>query len=145
MSNSRKNFLAKGFSLNFRTLTFSLNMKTKSMACQEEVLCTILSQVFPYRQYAIFLKALKEGQLSVQAETFYSNKLASGTVGLLLSRKLSRWELRDCPRTSEPNHLFVLVRVSNPTRKLAYLVRSERVRSYLQMESLRTSDTHPLF
>ena len=45
---------------------------------------------FPYRQYAIFLKALEEGQLSVQAETFYSNKLASGTVGLLLSRKLSR-------------------------------------------------------
>ena len=36
------------------------------------------------------LKALEEGQLSVQAETFYSNKLASGTVGLLLSSKISR-------------------------------------------------------
>ena len=98
-----------------------------------------------FRQYAIFLKAVEEDQLSVQAETFYSNKLASVTPRSVPSRKLSRRELRNCPTTSEPNYLFVLVRVRNPTGKLAYLILSESVRSYLQMESCRTSNPNLYF
>ena len=92
--------------------------------------CTVLSQVFRCRQCAIFLKSVEVGQLSVQAETLYSNKLASVVRRLVPSRKLSRREIRNCPTTSEPNYLFVLVRFSNSTRKMACLVRSESVRSY---------------
>ena len=117
----------------------------ESVTYEDEVGCTILFQVFPCRQYAIFLKAAEESQLSVQAETLHSNKLASVTPRMVRSHKLSRREFRNCPKTSEPNYLFVLVHVSSPTRKLAYLIRSESVRSYLQMESRRISNSQPLF
>ena len=51
ISNLRKNFLAKGISLNFRALTFSLSMKNppyhiESVTCEDQVRCTVLSQVF---------------------------------------------------------------------------------------------------
>ena len=134
------------FSLNFRALTFSLNMKNtpyhiESLTYEDEVGCMMLSQVIQCRQYVIFLKAAEEGQLSVQAETLYSNKLASITPRLVPSRKLSRREFRNCPTTSEPNYSFVLVHVSNTSRKLMYLIRSESVRSYLRMESRRISNS----
>ena len=75
-----KNFWVRGFSLNFRALTFSLNMKNspyhiESVTCEDQVGCTALSQVFRCRQYAIFLKSVEVGQLSVQAETLYSINL----------------------------------------------------------------------
>ena len=90
----------------------------------------MMSQIFRCRQYAIFLKAVEVGQLSVQAETLCSNTLASVTGRLVPSRKLSRREIRNCPMTIEPNYLFVLVGFSSSTRKLAYLIHSESVRSY---------------
>ena len=135
ISNLRKNFLAKGISLNFRALTFSLNMKNppyhiESVTCEDQVRCTVLSQVFLLRQNAIFLKSVEVDQISVQAETLYSNKLASVTRRFVPSRKLSRREIRNCPTISELNYLFVLVRFSNSTRKVTCLIRSESVRSY---------------
>ena len=47
----------------------------ESVTYEDDVVCTVLSQVFPCRQYAIFLKAVEEGQLSVQAETLCSINL----------------------------------------------------------------------
>ena len=88
---------------------------------------------------------MEEGQLYVQAETLYSNKHVSFTPRLVPSRKLSRREFRNCPTFSEPNYLFVLVRVSISTGKLAYLILSKSIRSYLQMESQRISNSQPLF
>ena len=70
------------------------------------------------------------------SRNFYSNKLASVTPRVVLSRKLSRREFWNCPTTSEPNYLSVLVYVSNSTRKLEYVIRSESVRLCLQMESI---------
>ena len=105
--------------------------------------CTVTG--FKFRQNAIFLKSVKVGQISVQAETLYSNKLASVTRRFVLSGKLSRREIRNCPTISELNYLFVLVRFSNSTRKVACLIRSESVRSYWQMESRRTSNSDPPF
>ena len=80
----------------------------ESVTCEDQVRCTVLSQVFRFRKNAIFLKSVEVGQLSVQAETLYSNKLASVTRRLVPSRKLSRREIRNCPKTSELNYLFVL-------------------------------------
>ena len=106
--------------------------------------CTVPG-FFLFRQNAIFLKSVEVGQISVQAETLYSNKLASVTRRFVPSRKLSRREIRNCPTISELNYLFVLVRFSNSTRKVACLIRSESVRSYWQMESRRTSNSEPPF
>ena len=117
----------------------------ESVTCEDQVRCTVLSQVFRFRQNAIFLKSLEVGQLSVQAETLYSNKLASVTRRLVPSRKISRRKIRNCPTTSQLNYLFVLVRFSNSTRKVACLIRSESVRSYWQIESRRTSKSQPPF
>ena len=117
----------------------------ESVTCEDQVRCTVLSQVFRFGQNAIFLKSVAVDQLSVQAETLYSNKLASVTRRLVPTRKLSRREIRNCPKTSELNYLLVLVRFSNPTRKVACLIRFESVRSYWQMESRRTSNSQPHF
>ena len=81
----------------------------KSQTSEDEIGCTILSQVFLCRQYAIFLKPVEKGRLSVQAETLYSSKLASVTPRLVPSGKLSRREFRNCPTTSDSNYLFVLI------------------------------------
>ena len=51
----------------------------ESVTCEDQVRCIVLSQVFRFGQNAIFLKSVEVGQLSVQAETLYSNKLASVT------------------------------------------------------------------
>ena len=117
----------------------------ESVTCEDQVRCTVLSQVFRFRQNAIFLKSVEVGQISVQAETLHSHKLASVTRRLVPSRKLSRREIRNCPTTYELNYLFVLVRFSNSARKLACLIRSESVRSYWQMESRRTSNSQSPF
>ena len=45
----------------------------ESVTYEDEVGCTILSQVFPGRQYAIFLKAGEKGQLSVHSLQAYSD------------------------------------------------------------------------
>ena len=115
------------------------------VTCEDQVRCTVLSQVFLFRQNAIFLKSVEVGQISVQAETLDSNKLASVTRRFVPSRKLSRREIWNCPTISELNYLFVLVRFSNSARKVACLIRSESVRSYWQMESRRTSNSQPPF
>ena len=47
----------------------------ESVTCEDQVRRTVLSQIFDSGQNAIFLKSVKIGQLSVQAETLYSNKL----------------------------------------------------------------------
>ena len=117
----------------------------ESVTCEDQVRCTVLSQVFRFRQNAIFLKSVEVGQLSVQAETLYSNRLASVFRKLVPSRKLSRREIRNCPTTSRLNYLFVLVRFSNFTRQVACLIRSESVRSYWQIESRRTLNSQPPF
>ena len=65
---------------------------------------------------AIFLKSVEVGQISIRAETLYSNKLASVTRRFVPSRKLSRREIQNCPTISELYYLFVLVRFSNCTR-----------------------------
>ena len=103
--------------------------------------CTVSG--FSIQAKCYFLKSVEAGQLSVQAETLYSNRLASVTRRLDPSRKLSRKEIRNCPTTSELNYSFVLVRFSNFARKVACLIRSESVRSYWQMESRRTSNSQP--
>ena len=80
----------------------------ESVTCEDQVRCTVLSQVFRFRQNAIFLKSVEADQLSVQAETLYSNKLASVTRRLAPSRKLSRQKIRNYSKTSELNYLSVL-------------------------------------
>ena len=94
----------------------------ESVTCEDQVRCTVLSQVFRFRQNDVFLKTVEIGHLSVQVETLYSNKLASVTRRLVPSRKLSRREIRNCPKTSELNYSFVLVRFSNSARKVACLI-----------------------
>ena len=117
----------------------------ESVTCEDQGRCTVLSKRFLIQQNAIFLKSVEVGQISVQAETLYSNKLASVTRRFVPSRKLSRREIRNCSTISDLNYLFVLVRFRNSTRKVACLIRSESVRSYWQMESRRTSNSEPPF
>ena len=105
--------------------------------------CTVPG--FSIQAKCYILKSVEVGQLSVQTETLYSDKLVSVTRRLVPSRKLSRREIQNCPTTTELNYLFVLVRFSNSTRKLACLIRSESVRLYWQMESRRTSNSRPPF
>ena len=100
----------------------------ESVTCEDQVGCTILSQVFRCRQYAIFMKAVEVGQLAVQVQLFTQINLHQVFEDWSLHANYQAGEIRNSPTTSGPNYLFVLVRLSNSARKLVYLIRSERVR-----------------